>query len=165
MKRKEVFIMLTHVYDKVTETMYYVTTINLIDEEYQQGGTTLYELDLISVDDADIAYFNVPFTITETEEDGGYTYAIADISNYHNEKEIRLYDCEYRDNTLIFSYPDTQELPNSTTVSIYQGSKEPTTKEATTIAELIEILEEIQSIDYTEVVISGAFCKTIKRSK
>ena len=157
--------MLTHVYDKVTETMYYVTNINLIDEEYQQGGTTLYELDLISVDDADIAYFNVPFTITETEEDGSYTYAIADISNYHNEKEIRLYDCEYRDNVLIFSYPDKQskEMPNNVTISIYQSGKEPTTKEATTIAELIEILEEIQ--DYNEVVVSGAFCKAIKRSK
>lgn len=155
--------MLTHVYDKVTETMYYVTNINLIDEEYQPGGTTLYELDLVSVDDADIAYFNVPFTVTE--EDGSYTYAIADISNYHNEKAIKLYDCEYRDNVLIFSYPDTKELPNSTTVSIYQSGKEHTTKEATTIAELIEILEETQSIDYTEVVISGAFCKAIKRSK
>lgn len=153
--------MLTHVYDKVTETMYYVTTINLIDEEYQQGGTTLYELDLISVDDADIAYFNVPFTVTE--EDGNYTYAIADISNYHNEKEIRLYDCEYRDNTLIFSYPDTQEPHTTVSISIYQANKEPTTKEATTIPELIEILEEIQ--DYTEVAISGAFCKAIKRSK
>ena len=157
--------MLTHVYDKVTETMYYVTNINLIDEEYQVDGTTLYELDLVSVDDADIAYFNVPCTITE--EDGSYTYAIADISKYRNEKEIKLYDCKYRDNVLIFSYPDTQskELPNSTTVSIYQDSKEPTTKEATTIAELIEILEETQNINYTEVVISGAFCKAIKRSK
>lgn len=153
--------MLTHVYDKITETMYYVTNINLIDEEYQVDGTTLYELDLVSVDDADIAYFNVPCTITE--KDGSYTYAIADISNYHNEKEIRLYDCEYRDNTLIFSYPDTQE-PH-TTVSIYQANKEPTTKEATTIPELIEILEEIQNINYTEVVVSGAFCKAIKRSK
>ena len=156
--------MLTHVYDKVTETMYYVTNINLIDEEYQVDGTTLYELDLVSVDDADIAYFNVPCTITE--KDGSYTYAIADISNYRNEKEIRLYDCEYRDN-VIFSYPDTQskEMPNNVTISIYQSGKEHTTKEATTIPELIEILEETQSIDYTEVVISGAFCKAIKRSK
>lgn len=153
--------MLTHVYDKVTKTMYYVTNINLLDEEYQVDGTTLYELDLVSVDDADIAYFNVPFTITETKKNSNYIYAIADISNYCNEKEIRLYDCEYRDNVLIFSYPDTKELPNSTTVSIYQSGKEPTTKEATTIAELIEILEE----NYTEVVISGAFCKAIKRSK
>lgn len=156
--------MLTHVYDKVTETMYYVTNINLIDEEYQVDGTTLYELDLVSVDDADIAYFNVPCTITE--KDGSYTYAIADISKYRNEKEIKLYDCEYRDNTLIFSYPDTQskEMQNNVTISIYQSGKEHTTKEATTIAELIEILEEIQD-NYTEVVVSGAFCKAIKRSK
>lgn len=153
--------MLTHVYDKVTETMYYVANINLVDEKYQVDGTTLYELDLVSVDDADIAYFNVPFTVTE--EDGGYTYAIADISNYHNEKNIQLYDCKYCGN-VIFSYPEINTEPH-TTVSIYQSGKEPTTKDATTIAELIEILEETQSIEYTEVVISGVFCKAIKRSK
>ena len=91
--------MLTHVYDKITETMYYVTNINLIDEEY-----------LVSVDDADIAYFNVPFTITETKKNSNYIYAIADVSNYRNEKNTPLYDCEYRDNVLIFSYPDKQSL-------------------------------------------------------
>lgn len=155
--------MLTHVYDKVTETMYYVTNINLIDEEYQVDGTTLYELDLVSVDDADIAYFNVPFTVTETEIDGSYTYAIADISKYRNEKNTPLYDCEYRDNVLIFSYPDTKEPPNSTTVSIYQSGKEPTIKEATTIPELIEILKDTKNMNYTEVVVSGAFCKAIKK--
>lgn len=153
--------MLTHVYDKVAEIMYYVTNINLVDEKYQVDGTTLYELDLVSVDDADIAYFNVPFTVTE--EDDSYTYAIADISNYHNEKNTQLYDCEYRDN-VIFSYPEINTEPH-TTVSIYQSGKELTTKEATTIAELIEILEETQNINYTEVVVSGAFCKAIKRSK
>lgn len=110
MKRKENNIMLTHVYDKITETMYYVTNINLIDEEYQVDGTTLYELDLVSVDDADIAYFNVPFTITETKKNSNYIYAIADVSNYRNEKNTPLYDCEYRDNVLIFSYPDKQSL-------------------------------------------------------
>lgn len=165
--------MLTHVYDKVTETMFFITVIQLIEESIDEDGTNLYNMDLVSCD-GEMTIYNVPATITM--EDGTVTgYAIADISNvitdltdvgkttynYHSKKNTQLYDCKCDDGVLI-NYPEINTEPH-TTVSIYQGSKEPTTKEATTIAELIEILEEIQ--DYTEVAISGAFCKAIKRSK
>lgn len=52
------------------------------------------------------------------------------------------------------------------TVTIYQHGKEPLTQEATTIADLIEILEYANTLDFNEVVISGAFTsRGIKRSK
>lgn len=166
--------MLTHVYDKVTETMFFITAIQLIEESIDENDTNLYNMDLVSCD-GEMTIYNVPATITM--ENGTVTgYAMADISNviagltgedktydYHSEKNTQLYDCTCANGVLTNS-PEINTEPH-TTVSIYQGSKEPTTKEATTIPELIEILEETQSIDYTEVVISGAFCKAIKRSK
>lgn len=169
--------MLTHVYDKVTETMFFITVIQLIEESIDENATNLYNMDLVSCD-GEMTIYNVPATITM--EDGTVTgYAIADISNviadltdvgkttynYHSKKNTQLYDCECGDGVLI-NYPEINIEPH-TTVSIYQANKEPTTKEATTIPDLIEILEETQSIDYNEVVVSGVFTSSskIKRSK
>mgnify|MGYP004529594611 CR=1 FL=1 len=176
--------MLTHVYDQVCEVQFYVSNITLVDEEPQENGTQ-YEIDLIPcyspnggecVEECPELH-NVPMMYNEKEN----KYYIADISvaiqeaedngldvyNYNsynpNNPNVttQLHQAEYKDG-MITSTGATYTEPH-TTVSIYQDSKEPTTKEATTIAELIEILEEIQ--DYTEVVVSGAFCKAIKRSK
>lgn len=168
--------MLRTVYDQVTETEFFVSNINLLDEKPVRNGVTTYEVDLVScMDEDDTVLLNVPLTVTE-HQDGSYTYAIADISqaieevcttgvdtyNYHNEISTQVYDCEYDDVLLTSTGATYTEL--HTTVSIYQANKEPLTQEATTIPELIEILEEIQD-NYTEVVVSGAFCKAIKRSK
>lgn len=179
--------MLTHVYDQVCEIQFYVANINLVDEKPQEDGT-LYEIDLIPCysPDCDEVWQecpelrHVPMMYNEKEN----AYYIADISvaiqeaedngldvydyNTYNPDEphttTQLYEAEYSDG-MITSVGGTTYTEPHTTVSIYQANKEPTTKEATTIPELIEILENAQGLDYTEVVVSGAFCKAIKRSK
>ena len=164
--------MIRTVTDSVTNTEFFVTNISLLDERPLEDGITTYEVDLVS-SDGDITIFNAPLTY----EDGNY--AIADISqvidmintynldtyDYHIEKQTQVYDClvsNSGDN--IISTGSTYTEPHST-VSIYQANKEPLTQEATTIPDLIEILEYAQTLDYTEIVISGAFTKGIKRSK
>lgn len=164
--------MLRTVYDQVTETEFFVSNINLVDEEPVRYGTTTYEIDLVSYND-DTTLFNVPLTVTE-DEDGNYTYAMPDISeiidlmitidkdtyDYHGEKRSHLYDCKYSDGVLTSTGAFHSE-PH-TMVSIYQDGKEPLTQEATTIPDLIEILEYAQKLDYTEVFVSGVFTSKSK---
>ena len=162
--------MIRTVTDSVTNTEFFVTNINLLDERPLEDGVTTYEVDLVS-SDGDITLLNVPLTY----EDGAY--ALADISkaidmmntysldtyDYHSEKRTIVYDCllsNSGDNLL--STGATYTEPH-TAVSIYQANKEPLTQEATTIPDLIEILEYAQTLDYTEVVISGAFTKGNKK--
>ena len=162
--------MLRTVTDSVTNTEFFVTNINLLDERPLEDSVTTYEVDLVSIDE-DITLLNVPMTY----EDG--TYAIADISqaidmmntysldtyDYHTEKRTEVYECVSNADSIL-STGATYTEPH-TSVSIYQANKEPITQEATTIADLIEILEYAQTLDYSEVVVSGAFTKGIKRSK
>lgn len=173
--------MLTHVYDQVCEVQFYVSNITLVDEEPQEDGTQ-YEIDLIPcyspnggecVEECPELH-NVPLLYNEIEN----KYYIADISNAILEAEengvdvysynaykgkpikTQLYQAEYKDG-MVTSTGATYTEPH-TTVSIYQGSKEPTTKKATTIADLIEILENAQGLDYTEVFVSGVFTSSSK---
>lgn len=176
--------MLTHVYDQVCEVLFFVSAITIVDEEPQKDGTQ-YELDLVPCDSPNGAecledcpeLHNVPLLYNEIED----KYYIADISNAILEAEnnglddynynaykgkpikTQLYEAEYKDN-MITNTGATYTEPHST-VSIYQANKEPLTQEATTITDLIEILEYANTLDFTEIVISGAFTKGIKRSK
>lgn len=176
--------MLTHVYDQVTETEFFITKIVLADEEPSKDGDgTSYSIDLTSYPDDysdSVEILNVPLVYNEKED----SYYIADISealleaennsldvynyNTYNPNEpnttTQLYEAEYSDG-MITSNGEPYHTEPHTTVSIYQANKEPLTQEATTIPDLIEILEYAQTLDYTEVVVSGAFTKGIKRSK
>lgn len=169
--------MLTHVYDQVTETMFIVARVTLEDDEYNLDGT-MYSLDLISqeknIEDT-LFLDNVPMMYNEEEN----SYYLADIStvitdltdtektsyDYNNTQDnkdmnIPVFEADYNKGGLLTNYPEINTEPH-TTVSIYQSGKEPTIKEATTIPELIEILEDTKNMDYTEVVVSGAFTNNI----
>ena len=177
--------MITHVYDQVCEVLFFVSAITIVDEKPHKDGTQ-YELDLVpcySPNGAECLedcpeLHNVPLLYNEIED----KYYIADISNAILEAEnngldaynysaykgkpiieTQLHEAEYKDN-MITSTGATYTEPHAT-VSIYQKGKEPLTQEATTIPDLIEILEYAKTLDYTEIVISGAFTKGIKRSK
>lgn len=164
--------MITHVYDNANAISYQVTTIAMVDECFTEEGTS-YTLDLVS-SDGEITLYNVPLSI-EVSSEGVYKYYMADIStaieegkttyDYNTENYSRLYECgsggAFDGEHTLTSYGATYTEPK-TAVSIYQHGKEPLTQEATTIPDLIEILEYAQTLDYTEVVISGAFTKGIK---
>lgn len=178
--------MLTHVYDQVCEVLFFVSAISIVDEKPHKDGTQ-YELDLVpcyspngdeGLEECPELH-NVPLLYNEIEN----KYYIADISNaildgendgldvynynaYRDKPTIKtqLYEAEYKDD-MITSTGATYTEPHST-VSIYQANKETITQEATTIPDLIEILEYAQGLDYTEIVVSGAFTSGgIKRSK
>lgn len=166
--------MLRTVQDSVTNTDLFVSKINLLDEKPVVDGVTTYEVDLVSTE-GDITLYNVPLTYDNCNGN----YAIADISqaidmmntyeidnyDYHTEKETQLYDCLLSTTCdTILSTGATRTEP-CVTVSIYQADKDVLTQEATTILDLIEILEYANTLDYTEIVISGAFTSRIKRSK
>lgn len=159
--------MITHVYDNENAISYQVTTIAMADECFTEEGTS-YTLDLAS-EDGEITLYNVPLEVEVCE--GVYKYYMADIStaleggkttyDYNTENYSRLYECgnfgEYNnDGHTLTSYGATYTEPK-TAVSIYQHGKEPLTQEATTIPDLIELLEYAQTLEYTEVVVSGAF--------
>lgn len=163
--------MITHIYDNANAISYQVTTIAMVDECFTEEGTS-YTLDLVS-EDGEITLYNVPLCL-EVCADQVYKYYMADIStaleggkttyDYKANEYTRLYECGSFGEHSLTSYGSTYSEPH-TTVSIYQHDKEPLTQEATTIPDLIEILEYAQTLDYTEVVVSGAFTKGIKRSK
>lgn len=166
--------MITHVYDNANAISYQVTGIAMVDECFTEEGTS-YTLDLVS-EDGEITLYNVPLCLEIVE--GVYKYYMADIStaleggkttyDYNTENYSRLYECgsggAFDGEHTLTSYGATYTEPKAA-VSIYQHGKEPLTQEATTIPDLIEILEYAQTLDYTEIVISGAFTKGIKRSK
>lgn len=179
--------MLTCVYDQVCEIEFYVANINLVDEKPMKDGTQ-YEIDLVPCYSPDCEECveecpeirNVPLVYNEKEN----TYYIADISavileaenngldvydyNSYNPNKphttVPLYEANYSDG-LLTSTGATNTEP-CVTVSIYQADKDVLVQEATTIADLIEILEYANTLDYTEIVVSGAFTSSgIKRSK
>ena len=103
--------MLTHVYDKATETWLFVSQATLIDERPQENGTTTYELDLVSEQAPEYTLFNMPLAVVD-DKTGDYTYAMPDIAevlkdgeggtyDYHVELSTPLYDCEYHNGVLV----------------------------------------------------------------
>lgn len=115
--------MLTHVYDKATQIMFFITTMQLMEEAIYKNDTNLYNMDLVSYD-GEITIYNVPATITM--ENGTVTgYAMADISNviadltdaedktydYHSEKNTQLYDCTCANGVLTNS-PEVASIPD-----------------------------------------------------
>lgn len=161
--------MITHVYSQAMGVWFFVSCINLIDERPQKGGTTTYEVDLVSEQEPEITLFNVPLTVTEYGS--ACTYAMPDISavledtntyNYHDEKKTQLYDCEYSPHKGVLFLTEATLTEAHATVSIYQPNEEHTTKGITTISELIDTLEQAQSMPYTEVVVSGTFTRSTR---
>lgn len=163
--------MITNVYDNTNNIDYQVRKITMVDDTFMCDGTS-YTLDLESTD-GELTLFNVPVCV-EVNSNQVYKYYMADISSavedgktthdYKTDEYTRLYECGSFGERSLTSYGSTYTEPHST-VSIYQVNKEPLTQEATTIPDLIEILEYAQTLDYTEVVVSGTFTKGIKRSK
>ena len=164
--------MITNVYDNTNNIDYQVKTISMVDDTFMCDGTS-YIVDLESTD-GELTLFNVPLCV-EVSNDGVYKYHLADISSaleggkttydYKADDYTRLYECGSFGEHSLTSYGSTYSEPHAT-VSIYQHGKEPLTQEATTIADLIEILEYANTLDFNEVVISGAFTsRGIKRSK
>lgn len=115
--------MLTHVYDKATQIMFFITTMQLMEEAIYKNDTNLYNMDLVSYD-GEMTIYNVPITVTM--ESGTVTgYAMADISNviadltgvedktydYHNEKNTQLYDCTCANGVLTNS-PEVASIPD-----------------------------------------------------
>lgn len=176
--------MLTHVYDQVCEVLFFVSAISIVDEKPRKDGTQ-YEIDLIPCDSPngdegweecpelhnvpllykEKAYYiaDISQAIIEAEENGLEVYNYNAYRDNESTIKTQLYEAEYKDN-MVTSIGATYTEPH-TSVSIYQHGKEPLTQEATTITDLIEILKYAQTLDYSEVVISGAFTKGIKRSK
>lgn len=75
----------------------------------------------------------------------------------------QLYEAEYKDGMLTNEgEPYRKDQMHHVSVDIYQNGKEPFTQEATTIPDLVEILEYADTLDYTELVISGVFTSKSK---